>query len=672
MGGNQRGKDYSNDDEPTAKDIAVVRKGRGKKNIPDEAITASSMPSHTALSNIVKVGSWEELAQLAEVRVSDPRVQAISPEDPRLVLGKFNVREQHEEYDITETHDSMVDTGQQKPVIVTPRGDNELYIVAGETRTLAAREKEEDEEKAEIEKLYILPVELTDEQAWTLSLYTNLDNSLPVAALSDDEEGKAIEKLVEDYKWTQKQVADFLHRDQSWVSRRLRLLKVDPRIEDMVKRKQLSESHAEVLMTLPKEWQGTVLNHVRYNGYTVKSTQQAVNNVNAVLEEGKDLPKALQTRLINEVDTIDWTPAKVRTVIEATKMAVESGKGLPGYTRDILNEIVIRKAVTAAKAKEIAENMTTVHKEAESLLLSGFPQNLRKEIYTDVANQKISVATAKRRLNAAAAFLGEKPGLRSWELENLLRDVMQRYGEETAREMGKAVKSQLQAGKKSWEMRDFFAKKNWKERLEREAKKTEAEATAESLKEHGVSAEVTAEGNVQIEPSHGEGMEKATAASIEAIAPAAKSEVEGSPALLDESSGPVEAETNIKQDAAAEELGISEQLFGKHISGEVPASLVDVGPQPTDLTTEEELQGAPVEPAGAEVEAKPSTREVHGKWIPGGDEPAVTAEKAMRGGEEYIRFQCPGCLDFLLVDVQRLRVYVEPSEEDSDEEDPAE
>jgi hypothetical protein len=351
-------------------------------------------------------------------------------------------------------------------------------------------------------------------------------------------------------------------------------------------------------------------------------------------------------------------------------MAVESGKGLPGYGLDILNEIVIKKAVPASEAKEIAENMKAVHREAESLLLSGLPQTLRREIYTGVANQKITVATAKRRLNAAAAFLGEKPGLRSWELESLLRDVMQRYGEETAREMGKAVKSQLQAGKKSWEMRDFFAKKNWKERLEREAKKTEAEAAAESLKEHGVSAEVTAEGNVQIEPSHGEGMEKATAASIEAIAPAAKSEAEASPALLDESSGPVEAETNTsaQEGAPAEEQGISEQLFGKHISGEVSTSHLDAGPQPTDLTTEEELQGTPVEPS-PEVEMKPSPPEEHGKWIPGADEPAATAEKVIRGGGEFIRFQCPSCLDVLLVDAKGLRVYIEPSE-DPDEESP--
>ncbi len=156
-------------------------------------------------------------------------------------------RKDFDETKIEELAQSMAQQGQAVPITVRPAnkrlagGDRteDYVIVAGERRWRAAQHLGWDRIRAEVREASV------EESRW-LALIENLQRE----ALSPMEEARALRRLLHQDDITQTELAKRIGKDQSYVSQKLRLLRVPPPVSFWVEEGLLSEAHVRQLMRI--------------------------------------------------------------------------------------------------------------------------------------------------------------------------------------------------------------------------------------------------------------------------------------------------------------------------------------------------------------------------------------------------------------------------------------
>ena len=134
---------------------------------------------------------------------------------------------------------SIKNYGIIQPIIVCPVGDGKYQIVAGERRYRASK-------IAGMNNIPVLKMILTAKQIKELSLIENLQRQ----DLNSIEEAKAFRSLIEEYGFTQEQLADRLGKSRPAITNSLRLLSLNPVVIDMVVSGRLSAGHARCLTSI--------------------------------------------------------------------------------------------------------------------------------------------------------------------------------------------------------------------------------------------------------------------------------------------------------------------------------------------------------------------------------------------------------------------------------------
>ena len=125
-----------------------------------------------------------------------------------------NPRKQFKEEDLEELARSIRDKGLLQPIVVRPRGEGSTFeIVAGERRWRAAQ-------RAGVHDVPVLVRELSDGEALEVALIENIQRS----DLNALEEARGYTQLLEQFNYTQQQLADSLGKSRSHIANTLRLL----------------------------------------------------------------------------------------------------------------------------------------------------------------------------------------------------------------------------------------------------------------------------------------------------------------------------------------------------------------------------------------------------------------------------------------------------------------
>jgi len=120
-----------------------------------------------------------------------------------------------------------------QPLLVRQIGATEFEIIAGERRWRAA-------ELAELEKVPVIIKDISDEEVFRLALVENLQRE----NLSPIEEARGYRRLIDDYGYTQHDVAEVLNKSRPYVGNILRLLTLSEKLQAMVDSGQISYSVA--------------------------------------------------------------------------------------------------------------------------------------------------------------------------------------------------------------------------------------------------------------------------------------------------------------------------------------------------------------------------------------------------------------------------------------------
>ncbi|MFA5261456.1 MAG: ParB/RepB/Spo0J family partition protein [Candidatus Omnitrophota bacterium] len=144
----------------------------------------------------------------------------------RILPNPYQPRKYFDETALAELAISIKANGVIQPIVIRQGKDNQLFLVAGERRLKASQ----------MAGLETIPAILTEGNPIEISLIENLqrENLKPV------EEAEALEKMIAEFKYTQKDVARVIGKARSTVAEILSLNRLPEEIKDECRRADVS------------------------------------------------------------------------------------------------------------------------------------------------------------------------------------------------------------------------------------------------------------------------------------------------------------------------------------------------------------------------------------------------------------------------------------------------
>jgi ParB family chromosome partitioning protein len=176
--------------------------------------------------------------------------------------------------------DSIREHGVLQPILVSETVDG-YQLVAGERRLRAAQ-------AAGLERVPAVIRQLADREQIELALVENLQRE----DLDPLETAEAYRQLIEEFGFTQDDVAQRVGKARSTVANTLRLLDLAPGVQAAVADGRLTEGHGRALGGLAVELQDRVLDSVTGQELSVRQTEELVRR----LREPKPEPTGPLTR----------------------------------------------------------------------------------------------------------------------------------------------------------------------------------------------------------------------------------------------------------------------------------------------------------------------------------------------------------------------------------------
>ncbi|MCC2112028.1 MAG: ParB/RepB/Spo0J family partition protein [Hyphomicrobiales bacterium] len=202
-----------------------------------------------------------------------------------------NPRKSFNEEELAELAASIRERGIVQPVLVRPvGGETESYeIIAGERRWRAAQ-------RAGLHELPVFVQEVSDKEALELAIIENVQRS----DLNALEEAMGYQQLIDEFHYTQAELAEGIGKSRSHVANTLRLLKLPDAVKAEIADGRLSAGHARALVSVsdPEEIANIIINqnlNVRDAEALVKRRKEGGGAKTAV-EKDADT-RALEARL---------------------------------------------------------------------------------------------------------------------------------------------------------------------------------------------------------------------------------------------------------------------------------------------------------------------------------------------------------------------------------------
>jgi len=160
----------------------------------------------------------------------------------QLLQGKYQPRTQFNEQALAELSESIRRNGIMQPIIVRKAAQANRYeIIAGERRWRASK-------MAGLARVPVIIREINDKQALELALVENVQRQ----DLSPLEEAIGYQRLIEEFDYTQDELASVVGKSRSHITNLLRLLALPDEVKEMLDKGELTMGHARTLLTVPE------------------------------------------------------------------------------------------------------------------------------------------------------------------------------------------------------------------------------------------------------------------------------------------------------------------------------------------------------------------------------------------------------------------------------------
>ena len=150
----------------------------------------------------------------------------------------LNPRKVFNQEDLDDLVRSVSEKGILQPVVVRPvDGGNNFQIVAGERRWRAAQ-------KAGLHQIPALVRDLSDKEVLEIALIENVQR----ADLNPVEEAQGYQQLIDQFEYTQQQLAESIGKSRSHIANTLRLMALPASVLEALQTGKLTAGHARALI----------------------------------------------------------------------------------------------------------------------------------------------------------------------------------------------------------------------------------------------------------------------------------------------------------------------------------------------------------------------------------------------------------------------------------------
>lgn len=221
--------------------------------------------------------------QVMQIKLEDV---SANPDQPRRRFDEGKLRE---------LAASIKEQGVLQPILVRPAAKAGKYeIVAGERRYRAAKE-------AGLKTIPAIVKELADEATLAVALIENIQRQ----ELNPLEEAASYRELLDNYGYTQAQLAEKLGKSRVYVANTLRLLALPEEIQAQISKGGLTAGHGRALLMLPDEADRLLLaEKVREEGLSVRQTEELAKNPKALRKAAKAKPNKTAASLARQEDLL--------------------------------------------------------------------------------------------------------------------------------------------------------------------------------------------------------------------------------------------------------------------------------------------------------------------------------------------------------------------------------
>ena len=294
--------------------------GRGLDALFPEKTVQSKHQEIKKLNNITE----SQVSREKEGKNNGVMMVKISKVEP----NREQPRKKFDEDSLLELSESIKQYGVLQPLLVSDKKDY-YEIIAGERRWRAAK-------LAGIKEIPIIIREFSNQETVEISLIENIQRE----DLNPVEEAMAYKRLIDEFHLKQDEIAERVSKSRTAVTNSLRLLKLDPRVQNMVIEEMITAGHARAILGISDpDTQEMVAAKVFDHKLSVRETEELVRKI---LNPSKKKEKVSNTA----EDAVYESLEEKMKGITGTRVFIRRKKNNKGkieieyYSRDDLERII--------------------------------------------------------------------------------------------------------------------------------------------------------------------------------------------------------------------------------------------------------------------------------------------------------------------------------------------
>lgn len=245
--------------------------------------------------------------------ISERKLFYLKPEE--LSLSPHQPRKNFDEYKLRLLANSIAASGILQPLSVRKKSDGGYELIAGERRLRAAV-------MAGLKKV---PCVLHKTDEGTAALYSLIEN-IQRCDLTVFEEAAGIERLMSEYGLSQAEVAARLGLAGSTLCNKLRILKLEPALQERITAAGLTERHARALLRIPEERRKEALDRMIAEGMTLRQTEEYIAELLNPPPKPEKPGEPVRKAAIGDVRLFSNSLAKLLDTLEHAGIEAESAR----------------------------------------------------------------------------------------------------------------------------------------------------------------------------------------------------------------------------------------------------------------------------------------------------------------------------------------------------------
>lgn len=267
-------------------------------------------PSRLGRGLAALIGDMGTLENTGRVAESGSGVRRLPVEF--ITANRANPRRLFDDEALEELTNSIREKGVMQPLLVRPSADPNIFeIIAGERRWRAAQ-------RAGLHEVPVIVREVDDKEALELAIIENVQR----ADLNPLEEALGYEQLIDQFDYTQQDLAQVIGKSRSHVANTLRLLKLPDKVQGMVAGGELTAGHARTLITAADP--AALAQEIVSGGLSVREAE-------ALSQKRETPPRRADTASDKDADTV----ALERRLSDALGLSVQVRHGDRGGKLEI-------------------------------------------------------------------------------------------------------------------------------------------------------------------------------------------------------------------------------------------------------------------------------------------------------------------------------------------------